>query len=78
VAIKPKVKKKEQEVIEPEEVGNVEVSEEFNSQLKGENINPTFTVKLDSKKLENRDVQQAVALVQGALGSVKKVIIEKE
>jgi hypothetical protein len=73
----PKLKAKKP-AIEPEVVGDVSEVEEFDSTVETTPVNPTFTVKLDTKKLDNRDYQQVVSLVQGALGGVKKIVIEIE
>lgn len=80
-ALKPKTKKdelmKEVETIEPEVVGDVEIEEEVKAPVK--NVHEqTFSVKLGTKKIEGRKLDQVLALVQGALGGVDKITIEQE
>lgn len=80
-ALKPKTKKdelmKEVEPIEPEVVGDVEVEEEVKPPVKDAH-EQTYSVKLGSKKIEGRKLDQVLALVQGALGGVDKITIEQE
>ena len=74
VKTKSKAAEKEAEVeIEEEEVAAPEVVVE--------NTNPddfTYLVKLDNRKFSGRSAEQVDALVFGALGSAKKISIEKE
>ena len=83
-ALKPKTKKeelmKEVEPIEPEVVGDVEVEEdkeEAKVPVK-DSREQTYSVKLDSKKIEGRNLDQVIAIVHGALGGVNKITIEQE
>lgn len=74
-----KVETIEVEAIEPEVGGEIEETE-FDSAVKvrAEGEEATYTVKLDSKKLEGRTEDQVTCLVAGAIGSVKKIIVEQE
>lgn len=63
-----------------EKEAEVEIEEETPEEVV-ESTNPadfTYTVKLDNRKLPGRDLEQVQALTFGALGSVKKILIEKE
>jgi hypothetical protein len=78
-----KIAKKKEEVIEPEVVGEVEEAEEFTlpeapKTAVGDNLPKTYTVKLDNKRFDNREFNQVFALLQGAEGTFKKVVIEVE
>ena len=83
-ALKPKTKKdelmKEVEPIEPEVVGDVEVEEdkEESKVPVKDSREQTYSVKLDSKKIEGRNIDQVISIVYGALGGVNKITIEQE
>lgn len=76
-------KKKKEAVVEPEVVENAEVVEEFEPKnaVAPVGTNPhdaRFTVKLDTRKFDNRTFYQVQTLLEGALGTFKKVTIEQE
>lgn len=77
MAVKKKAKEKG-EVVVPEAV-NKPVEEKFEVEpaqyLDGKNL---YTVRLDTKKLERRTMEQAQALLFGADGVAKKITIELE
>jgi hypothetical protein len=82
-----KKKKTEQPVIEPQVIGEVAEAEaeEFVTPSVVESFveahvdnRATYSVKLDSKRFDNRDFHQVFALLNGAEGTFKKVVIEVE
>lgn len=75
--IKKKAVKKEQPVIEVEAVGKVE-KEEAEEFIPAVTEGIVYSIKLDNKRMDNRTAEQVIALVQGSLGAVKKIVIENE
>lgn len=74
--VKKKATDVEEAVLTPEVVKPTPEKEEFpKTALPQDNL---FTVRLDNKKMESRTVEQALALVHGSAGAVKRITIDLE